>query len=55
MRNTYENGKKYTMKFGNSEVTVTLENFSDKVADKFNEVLAAQLVKQVQERGAKSA
>ena len=46
----YENGKKYTMKIGNSEVTFTLENFSEKVADKFNEALAEQLVKQVQER-----
>jgi len=55
MRTTYENGKKYTMKIGNSEVTVTLENFSEKVADRFNEALAAQLVKQVQERGVKSA
>lgn len=46
----YENGKKYTMKIGNSEVTFTLENFSEKVVDKFNEALAEQLVKQVQER-----
>ena len=55
MKTTYENGKKYTMKIGGSEVTFTLENFSDKVAERFNEALAAQLVKQVQERGAKSA
>ena len=54
-RAKYENGEKYTMRIGSSEVAFTLENFSEKVADRFNDALAAQLVKQVQERGAKSA
>ena len=55
MKTTYENGKKYTMKIGGSEVTFTLENFSEKVADRFNEALAAQLVKEAREREGKTA
>lgn len=46
----YTNGKKYKMKIGNSEVTFVLENYSDKVVEKFNQALAAQMVKQAREK-----
>ena len=50
----YENGKEYKMKIGNSEVTFILENFSDKVVERFNQALADAVIKDM-ERGAKSA
>lgn len=51
----YENGKKYTMKIGNSTVIFTLRNFSEKTVQKFNEVLAEQLVKRVEGSEVKTA
>lgn len=51
----YENGEKYTMRIGSSEVAFTLENFSEKVADKFNETLAAQMLKQAQRKEERTA
>ena len=51
----YENGEKYTMRIGSSEVAFTLENFSEKVADKFNETLAAQMLKQVRGKEERTA
>ena len=54
-RAKYENGEKYTMRIGSSEVAFTLENFSEKVADKFNETLAAQMLKQVREKEERTA
>jgi hypothetical protein len=50
----YENGKEYKMKIGNSEVTFILENFSDKVVERFNQALADAVIKDM-EKGVKSA
>ena len=47
----YENGKKYTMKIGKSEVTFVLENFSDKVVERFNKALADAAIKQLEREG----
>ena len=54
-RAKYENGEKYTMRIGSSEVAFTLENFSEKVADKFNETLASQMLKQAQRKEERTA
>lgn len=46
----YENGKEYKMKIGNSEVTFILENFSDKVVERFNQALADAVIKDMERK-----
>jgi len=46
----YENGKEYKMKIGNSEVTFILENFSDKVVERFNQALADTVIKDMERK-----
>lgn len=53
-RAKYENGEKYTMRIGSSEVTFILENFSDKVVERFNQALADAVIKDM-EKEVKSA
>ena len=47
----YANGKKYKMKIGNSEVTFILENYSEKVVERFNKALADEAIKQMEREG----
>ena len=49
-RAKYENGKKYTMKIGKSEVTFVLEYFSDKVVERFNQALADAVIKDMERK-----
>ncbi len=46
----YENGKEYKMIIGNSEVTFMLENFSDKVVERFNQALADIVIKEMERK-----
>ena len=43
-----KNGKPFTIKTANCIATVTVENFSPKIVDKFNEMLAEQAIKQAE-------
>jgi hypothetical protein len=46
----YENGKQYEGVYGGVAVTFTLQNFSQKVVEKFNEALVKE-VKHLENRG----
>jgi hypothetical protein len=45
----YQNDMKYQGNFGGIAVTFTLQNFSQKVVERFNEALAKEVAKNVAE------
>jgi len=45
-----KNGKPYDIKLGECVAHVTLENFSERAAERFNRELARQLIRQCRER-----
>lgn len=46
----HKNGEPYDVRLGDCIAHVTLENFSERAADKFNRELARQLIRQCRER-----
>lgn len=46
----YENSKQYEGVYGGIHITFTLQNFSQKVVEKFNEALVKE-VKRIENRG----
>ena len=43
-----KNGKSFTVKTSRCIATVTVQNFTPKVVDKFNELLAEETVKKIE-------